>query len=127
MFVPAAVNSIITPVKVCNMDYLYVISRGDEKRAGNLVDAFVTEINDELVLLKIAIEKTNFPEISNISHNMKSAFAILGVKVLEPVIIEMEQLSIISSSIEKIKQLSQKINIVFNMAMAELKCNNQIQ
>jgi predicted aspartyl protease len=110
--------------KVCNMEYLNGITRGDKKRIGNLVDAFVTGINEELTLLKIAIEKTNYPEISNISHNMKSAFAVLGVKILEPVIIEMEQLSNISSSINTIKELSQKIDIVFNIARSELKFTN---
>jgi HPt (histidine-containing phosphotransfer) domain-containing protein len=107
--------------KVCNMEYLNGITRGDEKRIGNLVDAFITEINEELALLKIAIEKTNYPEIGNISHNMKSAFAVLGIKVLEPVIKEMEQLSNKFSSIEMIKKLSHSIQLVFNQARVEIE------
>lgn len=107
--------------KVCNMEYLIGITRGDEKRISNLVDAFVTEVIDELELLKIAIEKTNYPEISNISHKMKSVFAILGIKILEPVIKEMEQLSNKFSSIEMIKKLSQNIQHVFNQARVEME------
>ena len=106
--------------KVCNMEYLNSITRGDEKRAGKLVAVFFTEINEELVLLKIAIEKTNYPEISNISHKMKSAFAILGIKILEPVIKEMEQLSNTFSSITIIKKLSHRIQFVFNQARIEM-------
>ncbi len=109
------------PVKVCNMDYLNGITRGDEKRVGNLVEAIITEINVELALLKIAIEKTNYPGISNISHNMKSAFAILGVKILEPIIKEMEHLSNTFSSIERLKKLSLHIQSVYKQAKAEMK------
>lgn len=107
--------------KVCNMEYLNGITRGDEKKTCDLVDAFVTEINEDLALLKIAIEKTNYPEISNISHNMKSAFAILGIKILEPVVKEMEQLSNKFSSIEIIKKLSRRIQFVFYLAKVELE------
>lgn len=128
MFVPAIINTIVshellqveTPVNVCNLDYLKSITRGDEKRTANFADTFVTEIDEELKLLKIAIEKLNYPEISNISHKMKSAIAILGIKILEPVINEMEQLSIIASSIDIIKQLSNRINIIFDIARSEL-------
>ncbi len=118
------VNQLSFPViseKVCNMDYLNSITRGDVKSRGIIVDAFFSEIRKELSTLDMAIEKTNYAIINNESHKIKSAFAILGVKVLEPVIKEMEQLSSISSSIEKIKQLKQRINIVFHMARAELK------
>lgn len=129
MFIPAAVNTsmphemlqTIAAVKVCNLDYLKGITRGDENSVNKLVEVFVTEINEELARLSIAIEKTNYPEISNISHKMKSAFAILGIQTLEPIVNEMEKLSITSSSIAVIKQLSQRINIVFNMARAELE------
>ncbi len=107
--------------KVCNMEYLNGITRGDENRIDDLVNAFVTEIKEELTMLKIAIESTNYPEISNISHKMKSAFAILGIIILEPVIEEMEQLSNKSSSIEKIKKLSHNIQLVFNQARVEME------
>lgn len=114
----------VTPVNVCNMDYLKGITRGDKKTINNLVAAFITEINEELALLQIAIEKTNYPEISNISHKMKSAFAILGITILEPVIKEMEQLSMRFSSIDMINKLSLNIQIVFNQALVEIEAGD---
>lgn len=118
---PAAVSG-----KICNMHYLNSITRGDEKSADNLADVFVTEINEELASLHIAIETINYTCISNISHKMKSAFAVLGISILEPVLKEMEQLSAMSSSIDTIKQLSRQISIVFKIAKSELKLRNPV-
>lgn len=109
------------PVRVCNMDYLNGITRGDEKSAGNLVSVFFTEIGEELSQLNIDIEKINYPGISHILHKMKSAFAILGITILEPVLKEMELLSNSASSIALIKQLTLRVHLVFNQAKIEMK------
>lgn len=108
------------PVKLYNLDYLNGITRGDEKKASKLVAVFFTEINEELLQLNIAIEAGNHPGISNIIHKLKSAFAILGITILNPVLIEMELLCAGTSSIEIIKQRSQKLHLVFNQARIEM-------
>jgi hypothetical protein len=51
---------------------------------------------------------------------MKSAFSILGISTLEPVVLEMEQLSSNRSSVKIIKQLSLRVNIIFNQAKIEM-------
>jgi HPt (histidine-containing phosphotransfer) domain-containing protein len=114
----------VIPVKICNMDYLNSITRGDKKRAGHLVSVFLTEINEELSVLNIAIEKRNYPGISSILHKLKSGFAILGISILEPVLLEMAQLSSNRSSVALIKQLNLKVNIIFNQAKIEMKPAN---
>lgn len=105
---------------ICNMEYLNRITRGDEKKLLSLVNLFFTEIQQELSNLDEALEKTNFLIIKEIAHKMKSAFAVLGINILEPVIKEMELLSISATSIENIKLLSHRVHIVFNQARAEL-------
>jgi HPt (histidine-containing phosphotransfer) domain-containing protein len=111
----------VAPGKVCNPDYLNGITRGNKTAAGNLAAVFFTEINEELAHLQIALEKSNYTAISNIAHKMKSAFAILGISILAPVIHEMEHLSTKASSIEIISQLIQRIQLVFNQAKVEMK------
>lgn len=108
-------------LKVCDLDYINRITRGNKKSADKLIEIFFEEINEALISLQLGIEKTNYSAISNIAHKMRSAFAIHGVTILEPVIKEMEQLSIQSSSIERIRQLSLRINFVFSQAKIEMK------
>ena len=118
------VSQLLIADKVCNLNLLNDITRGNETRLHNLVLIFFSEIKNELSELDNAIEKTNYTVITNIAHKIKSSFALLGIVVLEPVIKEMEQLSIDTSFIDRIKQLSQKVNTVFNMARLELQIAN---
>ena len=113
---PAAVSD-----KVCNLEYLVGITRGNKKIINNIVAVFFKETGKELTYLNDAIEKTNYKDISDISHKIKSAFSILGISLLEPVFKEMEQLSSITSCIGNIELLNHRVNIVFNQAKAEMK------
>lgn len=107
--------------KVCNMDYLESITRGNKKNIQNITSVFFKETRKELACLTRAIEKTNYPVISDISHKIKSAFYILGISVLEPVFNEMELLSSSTSPTSKMVPLNDRINIVFKQARAEMK------
>ena len=118
------VNCLISSViqdKVCNMDYLIAITRGNKISMNNIVEVFFKETKAELLFLTEAINKTNYTIISDIAHKLKSAFAILGINSLNQVFREMELLSSSKSNIERITQLNHCVNIVFDQAMEELK------
>jgi CheY-like chemotaxis protein len=124
---PAALNSqkaTVVSEKVCNLDYLMGATHGNKKIINNIVDVFFKETKKELICLNDAIEKTNYPGISDISHKIKSAFSILGIAVLEPVFKEMESLSLNTSSIGNIELLSRRVNLVFNQARKEMMIEN---
>ena len=112
---------VLMPNQVCNMGYLVGATRGNKKMMNNIVAVFFKETKKELTFLNEAIKKTNYPAISHVSHKIKSAFSILGISVLEPVFNEMEQLSSVTSPIEKIEQLNRRVNIVFKQAREEMK------
>jgi HPt (histidine-containing phosphotransfer) domain-containing protein len=116
------INNSYTPApacKVCNMDYLLNISRGNEKIINSLVSLFFSETQDELLLLDKAICKTEYDTISDIAHKLKSSFLILGIVVLENTFKAMEQLSSTSST-SNIEMLSRRVNLVFNQAKEEM-------
>ncbi|MEP7236790.1 MAG: response regulator [Ferruginibacter sp.] len=120
---PGIINSQTTTVvadKVCNMDYLMGATRGNKKMINNIVAVFFKETKKELQFLNAAIKKTNYTDISDISHKIKSAFSILGISVLEPVFKEIENLSSSTSSIGNIELLNRKVNFVFNQAREEM-------
>ncbi|MFZ1371971.1 MAG: response regulator [Ferruginibacter sp.] len=109
--------------KVCNMGYLTGATRGNKKMIHNILTVFFKETGKELIYLKDAIANKNYAVISEISHKIKSAFAILGISVLEPVFKEMEYLSSHTSGIIKIALLNRRVNIVFKKAKSELKAD----
>ncbi len=114
----------VVPDKVCNLDYLMGAAHGNKKIVNNIVAVFFKETKKELIFLNDAIEETNYPVISNISHKIKSAFSILGITKLEPIFKELEQLSNSTSSIGNIEMLSRRVNLVFNQAKEEMMLAN---
>jgi CheY-like chemotaxis protein len=124
---PADINSQKATVisdKVCNLDYLMGATHGNKKIINNIVAVFFKETKKELICLNDAIEKTNYPGISDISHKIKSAFSIMGIAVLDPVFKEMESLSLSTSSIGNIELLNRRVNLVFNQARKEMMIEN---
>jgi HPt (histidine-containing phosphotransfer) domain-containing protein len=110
--------------KVCNLDYLLHVTRGNKKIINNIVAVFFNETKKEMIDLNGAIKRRNYPVISDIAHKIKSAFSILGVTALEPVFKEMELLSSNTSPISNIELLNRRVNIVFNQAKEEMMIEN---
>jgi hypothetical protein len=53
---------------------------------------------------------------------MRSSVSILGISILAPILKEIEELSTpLSLSIEKIKELNQKLNLICKQAIEEIK------
>lgn len=107
--------------KVCKLDYLVTVTRGNKKMINNIVGVFMEETPAELSALHDAIKKINYTGISNISHKIKSSFSILGISMLEHVFAEMEHLGTNATGIEKIIMLNRHINLVFNRARVEMQ------
>jgi CheY-like chemotaxis protein len=107
--------------KVCSLHYLTDITRGNKKMISNIIDVFLEETPAELSLLSKAISTTNYRIILDISHKIRSSFSLLGIAVLDPVFAEMEDLAILSTGIGKIKLLNDRVNLVFNQVIEEMK------
>ncbi len=106
---------------VCNLNYLVNTTRGNAVIMNNIINVFLKETPEELSALHDAIEKINYSIISDISHKIKSSFAIMGISILEPILEEMEHLGTIGSGIEKIEQLNGGVNTVFRQAVEEMR------
>ncbi len=106
--------------KVCNIDYLVNVTRGNKEMMNNIIQVFLEETPDELSALDDAIKKSNYTVISDIVHKVKSSFSILGISVLESVFEKMENLGTLSTGIEIISGLNQQVNTVFNKVKNEM-------
>lgn len=107
--------------KICKLDYLVNITRGNKKMMNNIINIFMEVTPAELSALDAAIKKTDYNIIRDICHKIKSSFSLLGIVALEPVFAEMEHLGTIASGIEKIQLLNCRLNNLFIQSREEMK------
>jgi len=110
----------LTGEKICNLDYLKNISRGNELLLEKFIQLFLEQTSTELNALKSAISQLNYSAIAGIVHKLKSCFATMGISRIEWVLIEMERLGSVTNDIERIRSLSKNVNEVFCLAKTEL-------
>jgi HPt (histidine-containing phosphotransfer) domain-containing protein len=106
--------------KICNLDYLVSITRGNKEKINGLLTVFLEETSEELSALTGAIKKSNYTIICDILHKLTSSFSIMGISSLGPLIKEMKDLSTLASGIKKINLLNQRVNIIFLQATEEM-------
>jgi len=114
---------------VCDLKYLSETMNGEKHLIKEIIDVFLKQIREELNGINDAVKKTNYAIIKNIAHTMRSTVSIMGISMLAPVLKEMENLGTMATggstppttSIEKIKELNIKLNLICNQAMEELE------
>ena len=80
-------------MNLVDLTYVREMVEFDEKAVKNVVDMFVQQISDELILLEKAIEEQDYSLIKAISHKLQSSIKILRINVLVPVLTSMEEKS----------------------------------
>ncbi len=107
--------------KICNLNYLSDTMGGNKKLMAEIIEVFLLQVPEELQAIDDAIKIVDYVIIKNYAHSMKSTVSIMGMSVLMPVLQEMEDLGAKANDIEKIKQLNQKLNIMCQQAIEEIK------
>ncbi len=75
---------------VIDLSYLHSISNGDKKFEQEMISSFVNEIPGELNNLKNAVEKKDYSAIGSLAHGMKSSISYMGLRILVPLLQEIE-------------------------------------
>ena len=106
--------------KVCDLRYLSEMMGGKSNLVVGVIDTFIKQIPEELHTINEAIEKNNFPVIKSFSHTMKSSVSIMGITILTPILIEMQNLGEKGENIERIKELNITLQAICNIAIQEI-------
>ena len=69
---------------VIDLDYLKILSKGDEVFEKNMIRSFSVQMPEELKRLKSSIIDKNYEQISSIAHNLKSTLSFMGLNQLTP-------------------------------------------
>ena len=82
---------------------------------------FFKQVPEDIQCINEAITNTDYKTIKSYTHTMKSSVSIMGISILMPVLMEMENLGIAETDIEKIKQLNLKLKVICVQAIDEIK------
>lgn len=109
-------------LKVCNLDYLYELSKGDMGFVREMIDVFLTDTPGEVRQLEEHIRGKNYSEIRQASHKLRSSIPYVGLDlIIGDDVMEIEELSAKGGSIKDIESRFVKVNKVLSEAFTELE------
>ncbi|OFX34486.1 MAG: hypothetical protein A2X08_10275 [Bacteroidetes bacterium GWA2_32_17] len=114
-------NNIQLSEPVCDFRYLIDIVNGKTYLISGIMDVFLKQVPEDIQCINEAITNTDYKTIKSYTHTMKSSVSIMGISILMPVLMEMENLGIAETDIEKIKQLNLKLKVICVQAIDEIK------
>ncbi len=107
--------------KICNLKYLSDMTGGKKQVIGEIIEAFLKQIPEEIKSINDAILITDYMTIKSYAHTMRSSASVMGISEITPVLEEIEDLATRLTGIEKINELNVKLNIICNAAIDELQ------
>ena len=105
---------------ICDFRYLYETVGGNTKSVNEIMDIFLSQIPKDLSRIEDAVKTINYPIIKNIAHSMKSSVSIMGISILKPILIEMEDLASMKNNITRLRELNQELNRICDQAIKEI-------
>lgn len=118
-------NNITTMTKfkepICDFRYLNDLVNGKINLISGIMDVFLKQVPKDLQCINEAITNTDYKTIKSYTHTMKSSVSIMGISILNPILREMEQLGEKASSIKKIKEMNQRLNLICKQVIKEIE------
>lgn len=106
---------------VCDFKYLIDLMGSKKNLVKGIMDAFLSQVPEDLKHINDAILKVDYSTIKIFAHTMKSSVSIMGITVLVPFLQKMEDLAEITTDIEEIKLLNEKIILICKQAIEEIE------
>jgi len=106
---------------VIDLEYLKILSKGDEVFEKNMIRSFSMQMPEELNRLKSSIIDKNYEQIGSIAHNMKSTLSFMGLNQLTPLLQQIEQECKKQNGITRISDNFTLINATCQLAITEAR------
>lgn len=111
--------------KLCDMSYLAETLSGKKPLIKEIMDDFLALMPVELTMLNNAIAISDYAKIKSIAHKMRSSVSLMGIYVLEPVLIDLENTGTTAPDIEKATQLYDELDKTCKLAFKEIESEKQ--
>jgi len=106
---------------VIDLEYLKILSKGDEVFEKNMIRSFSMQMPEELNRLKSSIIDKNYEQIGSIAHNMKSTLSFMGLNQLTPLLQQIEQECKKQNGITRINDNFTLISATCQLAITEAR------
>jgi HPt (histidine-containing phosphotransfer) domain-containing protein len=109
-------------LKICNLEYLFDLAKGDDEFVKEMLEVFLTENPEELEHLSRAIKSRNYSDIKQIAHKLRSSIPYVGLdSIIGEDVSQMEDLGGEGRDIEKIEAHFARVKEICTRACHELK------
>jgi len=106
---------------VIDLEYLKILSKGDEIFEKNMIRSFSIQMPEELNRLKSSILDKDYKQIGTIAHNMKSTVSFMGLNQLTPLLQQIEQECKRQNGISRISDNFTLIDATCQLAITEAR------
>ena len=106
---------------VTDLNYLKETMNGKKEAIKEMLNYLIKQLPEYLSELSNAIDRNEYPSIAKLSHKIKSSVAIVGVKRLLPILVEMEALGKSNSNMDKLQSLHLELNHFAQQALKEIQ------
>lgn len=110
----------ISSSSLVDLNTLKVFSGGDKRFISDVISVFIKHTSTDVLSLRDAFLERDLEKIASISHKLKSAFPVLGVKYVDEILIELYDYSKNRDHIEKIPFLIDKLEDITQQTITEL-------
>lgn len=104
-----------------NLDYLELMSDGDDSMKKVLLEMLIAELPDEIVKMRSLQQSSNWEELSSVSHKMKSTLSYVGNETMTESNKTIEQNTKNNASLDEVAILMDKLEKNLDRVMTELK------
>ena len=104
-----------------NLDYLELMSDGDDSMKKVLLEMLIAELPDEIVKMRSLQQSSNWEELCSVSHKMKSTLSYVGNETMTETNKTIEQNTKNNASLDEVAILMDKLEKNLDRVMTELK------
>lgn len=108
-----------TPKKLINLDFLIENMGNKKTEIIEIIDIFCEQLPQDMTELSAAIINTDYPNIRQFAHRMKSTLSLLGVEGMLNIAKEIEAKSKEEKDIEEIRELNKYFVKHFSQVLKE--------
>ncbi len=112
---------------VCNFDYLNEAMGFKKDLVKGIMDVFLSQVPKDLHCINEAVTKPDYAQLKSCAHSMRSSVAVMGISVLTPVLLEMEELGRAEPApdrkqTERLRELNTTFGLICRQAIQEIEC-----
>jgi HPt (histidine-containing phosphotransfer) domain-containing protein len=106
---------------VCNFKYLSSIVNNKNHLKLEIINVFLKQVPEDLENISQAITNIDYGTIERYSHTMISSMLTMGISLLNPILLEMEELGKAGTDLEKINALYLQVELICQQAFKEIE------